>query len=60
MKLYNITAYPYAMQRGFLRIPDTVSEDEMDEYIKKHWDGIEFEEPELDYAGTDFEKVRIK
>jgi len=50
--LYWIVASPYATQYGTIVVPDNV---EPEEYIKEHWDEIDFDEPELDYAGTDFE-----
>ena len=53
MSKYLITAFPYATQYGKLEIPDDV--DEVKEYIKDHWDDIQFDEPELDYCGTDFD-----
>ena len=53
MTNYLITAYPYACQYGRLEIPDDV--EDVKEYIEDHWDDIKFEEPELDYCGTDFD-----
>lgn len=53
MSKYLITAFPYATQYGRLEIPDDV--EEVKEYIKDHWNEIQFEEPELDYCGTDFD-----
>lgn len=52
---YHITASPYATQYGTIEVPDTVPENEVDEYIELHWGDIKFDEPELDYAGTDYE-----
>ena len=56
MKTATITAYPYATQTGFLEIPDDIeSQEEADEYIRDHWDEIEFHEPDLDYCGCSFD-----
>ena len=53
MSKYLITAFPYATQYGRLEIPDDV--EDVNEYIRLHWDEIKFDEPELDYCGTDFD-----
>lgn len=53
MTNYLITAFPYATQYGRLEIPDDVEEPR--EYILQHWNEIQFDEPELDYCGTDFD-----
>lgn len=53
---YSVVAYPYAKQYGMIEIPDNVPEEEIDSYIETYWEKIKFEEPELDYAGTDFER----
>lgn len=53
---YRITAYPYAIQRGTIEVPDNVPEDEVDAYIEEYWGEIDFDAPELDYAGTDFDR----
>lgn len=50
-----IIAYPYATQYGNLKVPENMSEDEKQQYIKEHWNDITFREPDLDYCGTDFE-----
>ena len=52
-----VTAFPYATQYGTIDIPDELMGDASDEreYVRNHWNDIEFEEPELDYSGTDFE-----
>lgn len=51
-KNYIVTAYPYAVQYGTLiGAPDDVDED----YILEHWNEIRWQEPDLDYCGTDFE-----
>lgn len=55
---YKITAYPYAVQHGTIEVPDNVPEEEIDSYIETYWEKIKFEEPELDYAGTDFEREK--
>lgn len=53
---YRITAYPYAIQRGTIEVPDNVPTDEVDAYIEEYWNQIDFDAPELDYAGTDFDR----
>lgn len=55
---YRITAYPYATQHGTIEVPDNVPEEEIDRYIETYWEKIKFEKPELDYAGTDFEREK--
>ena len=55
MKTLNITALPYAVQYGTIKVPDNLDESCYTEYINDHWDDIEFEPPDLDYCGTDFE-----
>lgn len=54
----NVTAYPYAVQFGEIDVPEHV--ENIEEYIHKNWDNIDFTEPDLDYAGTDFEFEIIK
>lgn len=56
---YSIVAYPYAKQYGTIEVPDNVPEEEIDSYIETYWEKIKFEEPELGYAGTDFERERV-
>lgn len=55
MKEVFITAYPYAVQHGTIEVPDNITEDEMKDYIRDHFDDIPFDEPDLDYCGTDFD-----
>lgn len=50
-----VIAYPYAVQRGTIEVPDNVPADEVDAYIEEYWTKIDFDAPELDYAGTDFD-----
>ena len=40
----SITAYPYAHQEGTLEIPLDLTEDEVREYVKDHFDDIDFDE----------------
>lgn len=54
MKGFFITAYPYAIQNGYIEVPDSEADDPYN-YINEHFRDIDFEEPELDYRGTDFE-----
>ena len=60
MKQYHITAYPYATQTGIISVPAGVGDDDINDYIIEHWNEIKFDEPELDYAGTDFEIGEVK
>ena len=53
MKHITVTAYPYAMVYGHIDIPDDV--DDIDNYLEDNWDDINFGNPDLDYAGTDFD-----
>lgn len=55
---YRITAFPYATQYGTIEVPDNIPEEEIDSYIETYWEKIEFEEPELDYSNTDFDKEK--
>lgn len=55
MKQYHITAYPYATQTGTISVPANLGDDDINDYIIEHWNEINFDEPELDYAGTDFD-----
>lgn len=50
-----ITAYPYAIQYGNLKVPKDLNEEEKRQYISEHWNEISFGEPDLDYCGTDFD-----
>ena len=54
-KRYWVTAHPYANQDGSINVPVDVPSDEVEDWILEHWDDIEFDEPNLEYAGTDFE-----
>lgn len=58
MARYMVTAFPYATQQGPIYVPDEVvktGEEKVREYISNNWNNIEFGEPDLDYAGTDFD-----
>ena len=56
MKKILVTAYPYATQSGTINVPDSLpTEKEIQDYVREHWDDIEFSEPDLDYCGTDFD-----
>ncbi len=50
-----VIAYPYAVQRGTIEVPDHIPEEDIDTYIEDCWGEIEFDAPELDYHGTDFD-----
>ena len=55
---YSVTAYPYAVQHGKIKIPNSITD--VYEYITEHWNEIAFDEPELDYQGTDFDFMEDK
>ena len=55
MKTLCITTYPYAVQTGYLDVPDNMPETQYNAYIREHWNNIEFGEADLDYAGTDID-----
>lgn len=56
MKTAYITAYPYATQNGKLKIPDEIKTlSQTEKYIQEHWNDIDFNEVDLDYAGTEFD-----
>ncbi len=55
MKTLGITASPYATQYGTIKVPDDLPEDKYKSYVDDHFDKIKFNEPDLDYAGTDLE-----
>lgn len=48
-----VTAYPYATMCGRLKVPKSVTN--LDEYVTEHFNDIKFDEPELDFHGTDFD-----
>ncbi len=51
-----VTAYPFATQGGTIQVPDNVKGYEnVSAYIDEHWNEIDFNQPELDYGGTDFD-----
>ena len=51
----SVEAYPYACVHGEIDVPDDMEEYKIKQYVFEHWENIEFGEPDLDYAGTDFE-----
>jgi len=53
MKTLFITAYPFAIQTGYLEVPDEMSSGQYDEYVREHWGEIEFLSPDLDYANAE-------
>ena len=55
MKSGIITTYPYATQTGSLNVPENLDEKATRKYISDHWDDIQFNDVELDYAGTEFD-----
>lgn len=54
-KVVTIIASPYASQYGTIEVDKDVNVD--DAYLKEHFSDIMFDEPELDYRGTDFEII---
>ncbi len=48
-----VTATPYTVQYGMLKVPDDTLEKEYQKYLKAHFDEVQFGVPELDYRGTD-------
>lgn len=52
MREVTVTAFPYAMVNGKIQVPLDVTD--VNQYVQDHFDNIRFEEPELDYDGTDF------
>lgn len=58
MKRYSVTAFPYATQDGSIWVPEEIvkkGEKHVREYISDNWNDIDFSDPDLDYAGTDFD-----
>ena len=55
MKNVCVTAFPYAVQYGDIKVPDNLKDNEIKQYIQDHWNDIKFGKPDLDYCGTDFE-----
>lgn len=51
-----VTAHPYAYQQDTIEVPDDLTtEEEIRTYIEGNLDQVDFQEPDLDYIGTDFE-----
>ena len=55
MKNILVIAYPYAVQYGTIEVPDDIDDEVIREYIEENWDDIEFNKPELDYDGIDYD-----
>ena len=53
MDEYTVTAYPYAVQYGSISVPKGT--ENVQQYISDHWKEVKFKNPDLDYAGTDFD-----
>lgn len=51
MKTIKVTVRPYAMQEGFIEVPDDVKD--VYNYVIDNWEDVDFDSPELDYEGTD-------
>ena len=51
----HVTAYPFAVQSGTIEVPANLSEEELYDYVSENFDNIKFDEPDLDYQGTDFD-----
>lgn len=52
-KAIHVTAYPYAVTYGVIKVPVDVKD--VKQYLIDHWTEIKFGNPDLDYAGIDFE-----
>lgn len=51
-----VKAYPYASTEGTIQVPSNLTnQKEIEEYVTLHFDNIVFDEPQLDYKGTDFD-----
>ena len=59
MKELTIVAYPYASQTGTLYVPDHIPPEDYEQYVEDHFRDIIFQDPELDYRGTDFDVYAI-
>lgn len=55
MKTVTVTASPYATVYGSIKVPDNITENNVKEYVKEHFNEIKFGTPDLDYAGTEFD-----
>ena len=58
MARYLVTAFPYATQYGGIDVPEEIikkGENSVRKFISDNWNTIGFGEPDLDYAGTDFD-----
>ena len=57
MRRVVVTAYPYASQNAEFEIPGDMDPEscEAQEYIRDHFNELSFDEPDLDYRGTEFD-----
>ena len=58
MKNITIYANPFAQITGHIIVPNKIptnDENILIEYINEHWNEIDWDEPELDFAGTDLQ-----
>ena len=53
MAIYKV--YAYITMDGDIEIPDDITEDEAHDYIGEHLTEVNFNEPWIDYQGTEFE-----
>ena len=55
MKLIQITAFPEAIQNGCIEIPEELTTlEEIRDYVKDHWDDINFDPVDLYYDKIPF------
>lgn len=56
MRLIQVVAYPYATTIGTIQVPSNLTNQEkVRKYVSDNFDKVVFEEPELDFRGTDFD-----
>lgn len=54
-KTLGVTATPYTTQYGTIDVPADLPEERYEAYVREHFGEIKFNEPSLDYAGTDID-----
>ena len=53
--IIEITASPSVKVNGELNIPDGIAEEDIIDYIEKHWEEIDFEKPNVNLENSDYE-----
>ena len=51
----SVEAHPYANINGTIKVPKNLAPAKMREYVDNHFNKIKFEEPRLNFKGTDYE-----